>query len=163
MRSLCALVALASSAIPSPSIAATKLAMVQSSGDPLTIEKADRDASDGWFGSLAIVVRNTSDKPVCFVEYQLVLADVHDGAETMVLRFRYGRDDLANGGRPASDEKALAPSKTARLKLVVDKWSARANRMKDIGTPYNGTAVLRLKSVCFGDGMRWQDGHVVAN
>ena len=63
-RSMCVLVALVSLALPGREAAAAKLSMLHSSGDPLAVDKADRDPSDGWYGSLALVVRNTSDKPI---------------------------------------------------------------------------------------------------
>jgi hypothetical protein len=158
LRALCVLLTLLPFAASTHASDATGLVLSTGDGEPLVVDKFDYNPTDDWFSTLTLVVRNVSPKPVAYAEFTVELRQMQIDGRNLVLRLCYGDHALAETSRVDADAKPLAPTKTAKIKVMYDKWSAVAAQKKSTGAHYRGAAILQLHTVIFADGTRWTDG-----
>ena len=162
---LCVTLALTSSPLSARAqVSERKLGVSRYEREPLQIEKTNCDPSDQYFGTLSLVVLNATDKPVYYAEYVLTFSDFKIGEKQVVLTLCYGDEAISRTNKPGDGDKPLKPTKTATLKIANGASKMMVDRLAAVGHRTAGvSAVLKLRTVCFGDGTRLQDGKVVTD
>ena len=130
-------------------------------GDPIVVEKGDYAQDRDWLRSLTLTIKNTSDRQVAYVEFDVDLPQLSSLGKAAVLKVRFGNDQ-AMTGQPGVNEKPLKPTKSARAKVDSEAYKALVEKIKASGTAFPTSGVLRLRAVTFDDGTTWRDGKLVS-
>src|SRR5947209_12672513 len=127
-------------------------------------EKAFKDLSnDNWIGDVEFEVKNTGDKPIYFICFEVVLLDVTaPNGTNIAFPFDYGRTELGSiGSKAEPDDIPIKPGETIILKAHkgnVRGWNAF---VRDYGWIQPKKLSLQFVVLTFGDGTGFigPDGH----
>src|SRR4051812_46306700 len=93
-RLTCVLMALVVMSLPGRALAGGNVMVDRFDGEPLAVEKAQTNPNDPWFRTFSLSVRNITQKPVYFAEFELELKDLNIDGKTIVMHLCYGEEEV---------------------------------------------------------------------
>lgn len=119
-----------------------------------TKEELFRDlANDNWARDLELEVKNTGDKPIYALFFDLLVPDAKIGDSYESMDFSYGRAAIVNGETPKADDLPIKPGSTVVLKVdenTLKGWD-EARQAGLVPSPIRGVRLI-FQDLVFGDG-----------
>jgi hypothetical protein len=146
-----------------------KISKLKVKGVLVGLKQKFLERDDNWFRDLNIDLKNTSDKPIVFVSFTLVLARPEKYGSTTPIAgspyasdLTYGRDPLLPGATAPQDQPIpIMPNHRTSLVLSGAAYDRIISSLKELNYRTGVKEIwLILGRVVFGDGTMWNAGNL---
>lgn len=128
-------------------------------GKPIILTKPFIANSD-WLNGLTIKIKNTTDKPVAYIDVSLSFPETKIGESTLRWSVTYGQKPDVNKSSLSSD--TIKPHKMVDIRLNKDDYKKLQEFVKErISVTKINNVYIRVREVIFADGIRWVNGYLV--
>ena len=121
------------------------------------------DDEDDWLKGLTLHLKNTSDKPIVYMEIDLDFPRPEDQSSPDELPFvsplRYGYSAVIHAPLPADAQRRLMPGEDVEIRLVDSEYESLTATLRQLNYPAGIKEVeLSVSIVIFGDDTGWSLG-----
>jgi hypothetical protein len=104
--------------------------------------------SDKWMEDLEIKVKNTSEKPICFIEFNVSVPGLKVVDATVGFDLHFGSPDLWHKSRPSIEDKLLEPGEEVVL-TVKEAYKPFLRKVFERATDERGIVPSTVSQVAF--------------
>lgn len=128
-------------------------------GKPITPTKPFI-ASGNWLNRLTVKVKNTTSKPVAYIDISLSFPETKVGEGTLGWSITYGQKP--NLGKSLLSPNIVESQEIVELRLNKDDYKKLQEFVKErISATNINNVYIRIREVIFADGIRWINGYLV--